>query len=1185
MPQNAIKRRSQSHNIVMSGALTPEPAKGHRDQDTTLEFEPSPLSPSATSSDSSFMQTPDNSKMLADAELETEVQLRPRSFRNAVRAHPITSVELNELLSRMRGSGLSRTSEDSTKQPDLPAARPLEQIESTLRNIDDSSEEDIADNVSVSNDKKKAALTLDLGQGHDSRPDDHKHNSTDSLIPSEIQFSKAERDKLIMTDARSTSMPDLNIEEVRGIAELKGTEEGKPGLYSQSVTNVNKDEYVQKGKGRLSRKDFHNSHIVKRRMKGYQDNEPGNTNVTRPVTAFHDSYSKRAAEKASLRMKGVQPANKEKHLSTPESRSHHQNSNAKLTVWNSVEKLTKGSMNDLSHLNEDPWVMNPEVASSTSRSDSDTHVSNSSHLPKPTASLGVTSRPRGHSDITEMMQVSLNKENFDWLVYLNRNSFPPKSDQTSLAMKRLSSLGIDQPAASQDSFSSQFHYATPPRSYMNSGNMNRHESGYKESSFSKAKPGVNALGGSTLPVSLTKPIQFHAHGLMRSNSSPMAGADKTVHKDRPTSLHADNLTDESDQMLAEMEAYISNSSDSIKSTNKFPTSLPAITVEDEDANNNNINRLSIASSLSTSSYDSQDSNSHSSDGLVGTLRHKLHTWAKRSTRHDSEQSHTSTLTSDDEDTETPKPTSNTFDPPLRNRNSWRDDRDLENVLREHGLGSTSLGSRMAFSMPTNGGNPSQPHNCSDIEIEDPVSPGGCGLSDTETPKFDSSSQNETNFSLPPAKEGEAALLRPAADLLHPAADLLHPARSQQDDVPAASSDSSESVQWDIPYAASSAGGQCESLSHVTPLKLSAQSHYGQGESNFISDSVQRESQTPDSGISFRNTDTPSDHPLLSDTITPAEPSPKEIPQTVNSNSDTNHSEEDRVNLRKRGSFESIDSVDSFYERRLSVAFDSDVFQDNPTIVGVYEDTQEGNVETATPRKTIREYIQQIEQKLRPPSPKIFEVKRREPGAMIRQRLETLRENVLYGRRSSSRQGSEEREGTRAKSQPPAQFRNKLTRATKLENRHSEDLRHLDRAMAASRDSLSKSMENLSKPRDVLSFSRESLLLSKSRDSLNSDSPTYQCSLSPLMNQNCGTPGHESDANRFTYINVEHKGNQFLHRARSNSDQPESDTAMAIEGGTLSRSMCRLDQVNAEVDNLVIMKGWVRALISKFQQKD
>ncbi|KAH9523052.1 hypothetical protein Btru_065610 [Bulinus truncatus] len=1072
IPKNAIKRRSHSHSVltITDSLNTSADNIASTPASPSTDLQLSAKSPPIFSHSESKEEKSKKSKTHNPSEAEKEAELvkRAQSFRNAMRSHPITSADLTELVTRCGGS-VHITAPVDFEDKDSSGVSFIDSPETShlgLRSIDSSSEEDTVDGEQHGAAKQDTDILSENDQ------------SSDLVVDSSI-LSHAS-DEMNMNSSQTQSLVDLkNVTTDNKIDGVVMRNEKNNLNTSQSVDNI----YVPKGKGRLSRRD---QPMIKKRNKENDNGE--DSGLSRKVTAFHDSYSKRVAEKAILRNKGLRLPNTSKHLSAPDSDAQ---SSAKLTDWNSVDKFTAGSMNDLSHMDEDPWVINTEMTSSESSMDMTDSSNTSLFLPKSTTA--VTTRPRGHSDITEMMQLAFSRDNFDWLVYLNRNSMPAKSNTNTLwSPASILDKEIKIDALSQNNNTLNHPpYATPPRSFMTTENMKRHNyvNDNSRNSYQKKSSGVNAFGGSTQTVKLTKPALFQVPSLTRSNSTPLATTrpGKSLHERRPSSMDVDKLTDESNRMVAEMEEYISNSTEEIRSTNKFPTSLPTITVEEEDSN---CNRLSVVSSLSASSYESQESSS--SDGLVGTLKHKLHVWANHSSgRRDSEHSRSSTLTSDEDEEDNsddtrPLKSGNTFDPPLNIRNSWRESRDLEIVLREHSLGSTSLGSRMAHALPENVSESAT----TETAIISPTFTDGtptnsvqCLVNSGLNPS-DTSSQNITSLDITPQ--------------------------------------SSESLST--------------SLDHNTALQSDSPS-----------------SQTNDLNMQVSTTTSPSEY-IPEPVLELSEDSSKETTPKFRPKIEKNHFQSEQSNLKKESSLESLDSNDSFYERRFSVALDSEVFVDKPVIFKASEEPQAG-----LPRKSIREYVQQIEQKFKPQSPQIFEVKRKEPSAMIRQRLETLRENVMHSRHlsSSSRQASEERECSRAKSQPPSQNRKKLPTGFKTDNRWNDDLKIYDLKASSSRDSLTKSLEKLSKSRENLA--RE-LNLSKSKENL-----LFQCD-SPKASE------HEKDASRFIYITSEHSCNQFIHRAQSNSDEQE-DPSMA-------QSMTRFDPLTSDVDNLVIMKGWVKALISK-----
>ncbi|KAH3851588.1 hypothetical protein DPMN_094070 [Dreissena polymorpha] len=99
------------------------------------------------------------------------------------------------------------------------------------------------------------------------------------------------------------------------------------------------------------------------------------------------------------------------------------NSHAKLNKWG-PEKFTKGSMSDLSHLKENPWLPNKL------RPYTDSRVTNGSEdnlpvTPKSVSRLSIDTkelrRSRAHSCNSRDSDSS---DSLDWIVYANRNSIP-----------------------------------------------------------------------------------------------------------------------------------------------------------------------------------------------------------------------------------------------------------------------------------------------------------------------------------------------------------------------------------------------------------------------------------------------------------------------------------------------------------------------------------------------------------------------------------------------------------------------------------------------------------------------------------------------------------------------------------------------------------------------------------------
>ncbi|XP_035826918.1 uncharacterized protein LOC101855581 isoform X2 [Aplysia californica] len=1130
-------------------------------------------------------------------EEELEKVKRAQSFRKAMRSQPLTSQDLSDLVARCGGS-IKFSTPNKVKEDvfteDVPDRQDLSGYSLRSRSDAEDSSDEGGDEEEDSIDNKSALKSeetsfdrdmISVDSIADEDVDDTKpiHTSATFDSPGDVKIGAlgVEDNDMMSPEARSASLPSLHNSERNSGFQADSSKRSRTNqLKSEKMSSYSSDNITShRGSGRMSRRDMQNASLQNGRYgqrKGQGTagscDKVKDENSERKVTAFHDTYSKRTGDKAILRKKGLRLPNTSKHLPLPEPRAspHPNGIKAKLTDWNSgVDKLTKGSLSDISHLDEDPWVINSDSTSpGTSVSESlnstaqDLSINDSSH-----AHGGA--RPRGHSDLSEMMKVSGNKENLDWLVYLNRNSYGSPSEAASASKQRLSTSALDWGCQRKENLdakrriSAQVPYATPPRSYMTTENMKKFGSGKDkpqnfQSNGNKSTinvvpvSSVSAFGVPPMTITIARPTTLNASNLTRCNSIPASTCSRpeTVTRVRPSSMDMEKLADESDRMVAEMEEYISrtSSSESMKGTSKFPTTLPTITVEEEE-DDKELNRLSVVSSVSTSSYDSQASSS--SDGLVGTLKTKLHTWAQRmGKREDSEISLTSTLTSDEEDKVDMFTGANTFEPPLHKENLWQADRQLESVLREHCQGGSVIGSRMAHTLPKGMESPTLHHHGDTVSSSSEARPHStCGLSrvdtcqqvqDEQASPAKESAPDHARFSLPPTTEATEALMPPA----------LKSCDIQQ-------SDSGFSLQ------------------------------------------------SNDSNLS--ETQTPAPEPLPQPLLELSEDSSKEVtpetkPKMDKSSKSKQSSPSAKSSVKRTDSCESIDSTDSFYERRLSVAFDSEVFNEEPVIVTVYEDRPQGHVEVQPRKHTIREYVQLIEQKLKPQSPKVFEVRRREPGTMIRQRLETLRESALYGRSSSShgssRQASEEREFIRSKSQPPSQYRTKLNSADRYDCRCSDDISVNGIRHFSSKESLSKSREriNLSKSRESVNsnLSRESLVTSKSREKINfggSESSDSKPS-SPALRIRSTNHGHESDSSRFLFMSPgpsePSTANQFRYRARSNSDQPLSETERSptpgAEGGMQpSKSMCKLDQLSSEVDNLVIMKGWVRALISRFQE--
>ena len=209
------------------------------------------------------------------------------------------------------------------------------------------------------------------------------------------------------------------------------------------------------------------------------------------------------------------------------------------------------------------------------------------------------------------------------------------------------------------------------------------------------------------------------------------------------------------------------------------------------------------------------------------------------------------------------------------------------------------------------------------------------------------------------------------------------------------------------------------------------------------------------------------------------------------------------------------SNESFYERQLSVAFDEgEAFRDSAVYCEMDPDQAVLKSEIKLPvpnRVPIKSYVQKLEEKTKPVQACVTKVKQREPGAIIKQKLESLHTNCY---KSSSRPTSVERE-LRFYSRPSS-----VERELCFSSRPSSEERQI---------------RSVSVDRELPPFT----------NTLKSEKPVLQ--------------REKSD---FAYP-IGHRYSGQMTSAISTS---------------------RIDQLTADVNNLIVMRGWVRQLIDKFQTK-
>ncbi|XP_067681859.1 uncharacterized protein [Haliotis asinina] len=796
----------------------------------------------------------------------------------------------------------------------------------------------------------------------------------------------------------------------------------------------------------------------------------------RSIPAFHDTFSKKSLE--NLTVKALRhPVYTVKHLSVDCDASSKTGINAKLTNWGSTEKLTKGSMTDVSHLSEDPWVKNPEVKK----------LSGSASV----SSLSV--KPQGHK-LTKCSESidpkSGSRENMDWMVYVNRNSLNDTENQKYFSKYCTPPRGTMTPPKSPTVVKQDYNSPKPMKRNTNnlaSRPVSTYDTVPEIPKVTVASSVPSIIVSSTSPK-FPHPDHLSRHQLNRSNSTPLTKS-KTIAQpstNRPSSFDCEGFTD-SERMVAEMEDYMRKSRDNDSSPScKFPTNLPVFHYNEFEKGNRHSN-------ISTSSYESHSSSS--SEGIMDTLKHKIHSWtSKISKRLEDSDGHSSIssvsdvrpsslLMSDDEkvdDLKSKNSSCETLDSPhgrkkgteklKRQQHLLEDDEELRTFLRQRGLGGDSIGSRMANSLPPNVEalitNKLRPHSACVLRDSD-------SLSSYELSSKETTPEPQARLSLPiMPSSGENQSPLP-----------LNNIEIQQ-------SDSGFSMQSDVTDS--------NSMETTAPV------------SNITTPPVKQ--------MDIEETEQKKDEATIMDT----------------------RGKEPNMSRARTQSESSADSVDSFYERRLSIAFDSEVFRDSPVFCDINIDPKQKVVKETPkkPRRSIKDFVQILEERSKPKPPLTVEVKRREPGSGIRQRLQTLQQASQYSRHSS-RNTSEERELVQPKSVKDIQ--QSLT--------------------AESRFGQSKSWHPSS---------------SSNIGSINSSSNT---SISSSCSSGISGPHFAVVGGGISHS---YGGNQFIHHHVRAESEHGRESSPELCGLRSARSLGRLDQLSTDIENLVIMKGWVRSLINKFQ---
>ncbi|KAL4238429.1 Pleckstrin y domain-containing G member 1 [Mactra antiquata] len=741
-------------------------------------------------------------------------------------------------------------------------------------------------------------------------------------------------------------------------------------------------------------------------------------------------------------------------------------SKAKLNKWGE-ERFTKGSMSDVSHLQEDPWVPNKH------RSYTESHVTLDGHrTDKQTTSTPLHSptklqnRQVGRLNIENLESRHLRTQSFngddgtvsreipDWVVYANRNSLPVSGfagEEISRKYKYCTPPrgSMEPPPSSKDSVSDLAK--TPVHQNVVSTFSSTPRQGQGHSTNGYLRESDISAGDSTISLSATtsssetcsspdilkdgvfddmnsadKIFPRDRSQLSRSFSSPEPKSKfrRQIQEDRPASadvLGDINTIEESEKLVAEMERYLkrsTSSSGSLSSSNsKFPTSIPNFEKKTEHRNRN---RDSCLSSGSASSYESNGDLStahHNEEGLVDHIKNKISnitnklTGKKSSDMSTCSESPSSSNLSRYKQENHPTKLGHQFSLRLKT-DPKTSEPDLPSLLREMEPGSQAIGSRMA-----------------NTDLDD-----------------------YATFSLPRAQDNQPSGTKSSQEPRR-----LHYGRF--------------------------------SNSNLTGPKL----HNIPGTHD--KPKYKSESKLATSAVSVKNLNVAQSDSAFSI-------------QSVESSSteDSPRDNDTRTGKNSAKSSDENENNEAFYERRFSAVFNNDeAFRDS----AVYCDdvdtppVKSPSENPVSPNLNIRNYIQQLEEKNKPKELPPQKVASKEPGAIIRQRMESLIANSDRTRSSSA---------SRSMSSTTSRTQSRCSSRASSEEKQVQG--------AALRDYIDSKF-----PRSV----------------------------------------SEVDQDDYGF--------------RSNSER--------YGGGLLKPafSMGRLDTLSMDVDNLVIMKGWVRELIEKFQSSN
>ena len=921
---------------------------------------------------------------------------RSTSFRTAIRSRPLRSQDFDDQPPISPG-GKSNVSTPSRRSKSFKFATRFKPLVSS----------ELADqSSSLPSTPSAPCSNMDFKETCGSTPDMSDHVFTDQ--------QNSEAKTLGMSDSgKFSSMPVLS--------DLDNTRnrrsENSPRLSNGSLNFGN----VKQSPKRVidARQYFSRNKENTPSVSSLQDDEEQNLRVEgKTVSAFNDSFVKKSSENIT-KSPGI-PA-KSITLTRPLSLKNVLNS----VCHSDMEMAPKASLKE-----DDPWIYNPSMSSKENLAERIPH-----------------SRQRTRSFGGELDNFT--PDNFDWIVYANRNSLPITGISTDTLSKHHKSYTPGRYSAEffHTYYSDLSSNKLPTSSHKNSVSSNSaatsefttnampHSCSQQTNQLESES---NSLLDKTDLIDLDDPLSLGSLPMInkpldncviqsrkqvrvsRSNSTPCTRPDKyqLFNRHNRTQSVDVNYPNDHEKLLEEMEDYMKRSDSTLTLTSqRFPTKFAMPSEEVREDPELETNRDSYVSTISSSSYESQESSDNQdSDGIVETLKNKIHDFRKkiyrRSGSYDNKYPSGSEL-DNESDAEQSKQRNTESKTSLWSLNTWFSPKkesppDLSTVLHAGDLGGTGIGSRMADPDP----------------IYEELGNFKRLLSTETSPlPLQINSKRVSNTSV------SAKLVRQRS------CDESHDAPVQNLNLQ-----------------------QCDSAFSID-----------------LGDSSASE----------------------------------ESPRTYD-------------DVKEKPAPPSLKKADSFYEKRFSMAFDesSEVFRDSAVYCDMDSDhlplspISSTPTETKPPRFPIRAYIQKIEEQNRLKNPITSRVRQREPGDMIKQRLESLHNSSTQRSRSCSRPGSEDREFSR---------RSSTSSRSVSVDRETTPLRF-------SLINMDKSLE-------------ESIVCSKD--------------------------------NQFRNFGRENSEPGFRGRSRSRSKSP---------GGTLksASSMGRLDQLNSDVENLVIMKGWVRQLIDKFQ---